>query len=601
MSKLQKQEKTQGKKWWVYKYKKNVAEPGRSTDEHGESPNKRQKTQTDHLPSPAKMANQNNQANRASDVDMETDGVLNDQPANSGGGSNNSGGMAGLRGTVQFPGGARLPKNISLGNYNKNYKFRIKSEYVEYSRGTGTDNNSYIIVRFPYHDIPVDRLGFFLSQEEINKLKHECVRATVKEVQVEIWCRQVQLPFETASTTSTVVNNNVGYFVGLIDPEVQKVRRGTYSDLKDNFINQACFGASLDTLPVTSTYTSNNLGTLSAEVVVRNLDLRFQYGCRQRGFSQFNNNFVYKEPIFPLERYVMKRWNGSFNEGLFHTYHYKPTDGVWHIYNGSNGDNPGTDFFGNDFFLNENQAIFGAGAINQVKYPVTAGFANVTTTSTEVGKVYMLPQSQHNMADHVIPIEWDGSKAQPPLIIGLDPLITGDIGNNQGKLVDAQMIIEVRTHLIMEEQRFTDYQYRYGGNRTQPDMMHPIYRSARATQNNFDYVTGSTQGLQKGRFITSHYNSRTSGPEPVDIKEAEKTEDFEEKDLEAHIKKNLQENKYGSFYGVEKVLTRAQRVKIKEEEKAKRAADRVRRNLFPTVEKLKLDNEKNMENEPISD
>lgn len=426
-----------------------------------------------------KMAEENNNM----DASISDHAAINDQSIGVSMASSGQGGLnqsSGLRGTVTMPPGHPIVDKVTEQVYTQQYKFRISSGLIEYKKSTPELPALNVVdIKYPYHDLPVARLGFYLEREDIIKIQRECTSARVKHVKVEVYCYQAQLPFVTSQTSTLIANNNVGYYLNKISPEVQRYRQGRIEGLT-SFIANTCWGKHISELPNSTSYTSNNLGELGATFVTRNLDLRFEYAS----LLETNNNgtinvFNYKEHAFPIDKFIEKRWNASFNEGLFCDYEYTPTDGMWHQV-GRISDNP--NLVPAERWYNYSSNPVSIGRKNQVAGTYkgvsdVSGSANEQTSALVQGEVYNIEQMPLQKLPENYDIEHGGLKDVPPLIIGLSPLVTGNIGTTQGDLVPCQMTIEVRTTLVMEEKRGVDYMMRFGGNTVQPDPANGKLRS----------------------------------------------------------------------------------------------------------------------------
>lgn len=254
------------------------------------------------------MASQsnNNEQLDANDVPMDVQA----DEAMAGGSSGGVGGKAsGVRGTVQMPRGHPIRELRTENTYTQQYKFRIKSALVEYQSVAGTGfNPSFVNIKYPYHDLPVHLLGFYLDKETIIKLKRECTSARVKHAKVEVYCYQAQLPFVTGQSISAIANNNIGYYLNKIDPAVQKYRQGQCNSFEKIILND-CWGKHISELPASATYQTGNLGELSATYVTKSLDARFEYQHIQNASSNGGivNQFTYKEHAFPIDKFIEKK------------------------------------------------------------------------------------------------------------------------------------------------------------------------------------------------------------------------------------------------------------------------------------------------------
>lgn len=516
------QEGAQKKPWWSYKYNKNrnvnQVKPSTSRSERLDQYDESSVQNTEDYLSPdtpsysplTERSSSHSSRKRSSEITNEQREKTpkmgeNDEIANSesnsqavdnsmltndvnmasvgAGGSGGGRSTAGIRGTVEMPRGLPIYDNEQIHTYTKSYKFRIQSSLLEYRNQTSNLGNS-VFMRYPYHDIPVHMLGFYLSREEIAKIVLECTSAEIEHCKVQVFAHQAQLPFITGMTVTGIANNNIGYYLAKLDPKIQKYRKGIIPS-PEVFINNRCWGDHISQLPVSTDFTSANIGKLSAEHIIKDLDMRFEYESYLARRSAKVSVFKYIEHAFPVEKFIEHRWNASFNEGLFCEWEHKPLEGLFHQY-GRNGDAYGSiqdSARMKRIKLHEQLANEGAtvsGGIANSSFRKIFDDANPDTT------VYrpMNPFFNNNTVSN-IQIERKGFKVVPPLIIGLETIVTGNINDTPGTLVQCQLILEVRATIKIREKRGVDYMFRYGGSETQPDTMQATY------VNNFVFPTGA--------------------------------------------------------------------------------------------------------------
>lgn len=611
------QEGTQKKPWWSYKYnkskknknpipgKRKEPEPVPSTSREGEQSNKRARedspiseiTFDDSNVDDTMSGNNNNndESNMDTDAGITTGAAgVSQQPVS--GYSPGVGGpkpAAGVRGTVQFPPGHRIKKNVNIQTYTQQYKFRIRSSLMEYATTGVAPQTQTWRVRFPYHDLPVSVLGFYLQKEEILKIIDECTHAKILNCKVKVYAKQAQLPFVTGQTITGIANNNIGYYLNKIDPIFGKYRQGILDQY--DFIEENCWGKHIAELPAAPDFTPANLGELGATHVTRNLDQRFVYvGVTNATSIGTDNTFNYLEQIPPIEKYIEKRWNASFNEGLFCEWEYQPRDGLFHQ-RGKISDKiiP----YNNDSYYNKIRdpyTMFGKATNNTANWKnlSIAGAQAENSTGTLQNIAYVTEQMPlaANPVDYNI--EWDGFEGVPPLILGLQPIVTGTIGTTQGDLVDCQLELEIHTEIQIEELRGTSYMMRFGGSLVQPDPAYGTFRPVVSVTQDGDvsYYQGTNNFCNRNGHITVRRPGLTTiaplpqpdlaNPQYTALKPKKInpiTEDDELKQKEEEINK-IKETSVKEY--LLKQLNKAPKKKVGEVDQNKKRGDAVKRSLF---------------------
>ena len=160
--------------------------------------------------------------------------------------SSSSGG--GLRGTAILPRGVRQEGMRVTRKFKKQYLLRLQNDVVEVGHEyipavedavltppphfNSVNSNlpgSVGIIRYPYHDLPVDMLSFYLSRAEMENMRFYS-EARVKHAQVDVYNKTGVLNFETASSVSAIGNNNVGIYLVELSSDIGKKRTGRLPD-----------------------------------------------------------------------------------------------------------------------------------------------------------------------------------------------------------------------------------------------------------------------------------------------------------------------------------------------------------------------------------
>lgn len=272
----------------------------------------------------------NEEAGDGEDVAMD-DATL--RSASSGGGGASSGGM-GVRGSVQKPTGT-VPRMMALTQtYTKQYKLRIntaKIDYVYQTTATLNTSPTNFYYRLPYHDLPVEYYGLYLTRQEMQQLAL-FGRVNCENISVKAYMSTAIIPFETGGTTAAIGNNNVGV-QAVCFQNLRPKRWGEIPNGKD-YIEKIFWGNHATTLDKTNALSTNLSPNPPAWFTTRTFDRRFQYFI-QPDFAFTTNggtggnvkplsDAIYYPTYFPWMNYVKKRWNASISEGYFDEYHYTP-------------------------------------------------------------------------------------------------------------------------------------------------------------------------------------------------------------------------------------------------------------------------------------
>lgn len=257
----------------------------------------------------------------ANDGPMELDEPQQDAPSMATGGRNASSSGGGQRGVVPLPIGLRDSRTNFTKTFRKQYHLRVFNSSLEW-RKQYPPNTENIMVKWPYHDLPVEYVGFFLSKDEMKWLQ-QFSKCTAIDASVNLSSNTAVMPFETNSTMTTVGNNNVGVKLSVIDPNISAVRKGVYEH-PEALIRDIFWGEHALDCNVGNTWSSTDVQKLGAQYVTRNYDARFAYiNCDQSITTQPEIDQTYGENVFPVRDYVIKRINASMNEGAFHEWNHQ--------------------------------------------------------------------------------------------------------------------------------------------------------------------------------------------------------------------------------------------------------------------------------------
>ena len=207
--------------------------------------------------------------------DMDEPMQLDAAYADGSGGIGLRSGAGGMRGTAILPTGLRDPCGHYTRTYTKQYKLRLFNSSIE-ARSISTHITAGNQIRYPYHDLPVDYVGFYFSPDELAELSHY-TQVNITDCEVSVSNKTAVLFFETAASTSTIGNNNVGVYLAQIDPAVTSCRTGmSNNDLQHN-IQHIFWGTHFNALNLGTAWSAADLNKLSAQFVVHNYDNRFEY------------------------------------------------------------------------------------------------------------------------------------------------------------------------------------------------------------------------------------------------------------------------------------------------------------------------------------
>lgn len=431
--------------------------------------------------------------------------------SSAGGGSSS----AGVRGTVPLWSGIRQGPQLSTRVYKKEYLFRLVNEAVEIQCvALSNSTNGLRSIRYPFHDIPVNMLGFYLSKAEIKELMR-FTRCEVESVNVQIYNKTGCLNFETASSTSNIGNNNVGIYLCELSPDILNKRTGVLPN-QGIFIHEKCWGNASEGAANAFAW-SNSVSGLGAQYVRRNMDNKFEYNTYQQiqNFGTTGTAYNHGLPYFNINPFIDKRVNASMTEGLFTNYSYKPKKGLvagnffgklyGHVDNANghyvlkNGHMPLMERHVDTSF----QSKFGL-LSNTSGQAATIGSGGYTQSAMMLGRFTNYTENDYENIQLDDPIFF-GKNVQPPLIIGIEPLTTSL--NDKWEAVKAFVDITIHVELVLKIQQGVDYINSNTESTIIPDFQNPEYVPVVADGNNVLYPLTAPphkQGDKEGHVSLAH-------------------------------------------------------------------------------------------------
>lgn len=387
----------------------------------------------------------------------------------------------GLRGSALLPCGVRPVPLRATRVYRKQYLLRLQNNVIETRHdwtnpkwGTETNNINVNIpgnigyIRYPYHDLPVNLLSFYLSLSEINELTHY-TSAVVKECKVDVYNKTAVLNFETASSISTLGNNNVGVYLVQLSEDIWKKRTGQLPD-QGILITEKFWGNAVTISKNTTEWSTTQTASLGAQYARRTLDNRFEYASPMNdqstkpGEGAENENVAI--PYFNANAFVKKRINSSMNEGHFTSWRYKPYRGLVAGYFTC-----GLDTLFSTYHLNPRARLPMMSNGNQGEHTMSKimGLQN-TGVNPFMGGDDNLNNMSFNMMDRPFRTELDATAILienteitghlvPPLVIGIEPLVSEipTTSGNKWEPVKCFVDIYVDVECVIELTRGTDY------------------------------------------------------------------------------------------------------------------------------------------------
>lgn len=273
-----------------------------------------------------------NKRQKISEQPMEEDGnvdIAASAPASgsgTGSGSNTGGSMGGVRGQVPLYHGLPVLPRSYTATFTKQYKIRLFNELTTYTKVNILNSGAVCRFQYNYHDLPVNSLGFYMSEAEIRRLVPK-TEVRVKNVDVQVHNKTAIYTFETNASSTSVGNNNLGIYISQVDPNA--IRFGTQSNRDDNLIRSIFWGRHANSLPISVT-PSPTLTGFGAQDITRNYTNKFSYNSLI-GTSAL----VSQTPSTPIEqhavnisRMLFNRRNASMNEGAYIDWSYQPKGGL---------------------------------------------------------------------------------------------------------------------------------------------------------------------------------------------------------------------------------------------------------------------------------
>lgn len=405
-------------------------------------------------------------------------------------------GAGGMRGTAILPTGLRDPCGHYTRTYTKQYKLRIFNNSIE-ARSVNTHITAGNQIRYPYHDLPVEYVGFYFSPDELAELSHY-TQVNITDCEVSISNKTAVLFFETAASTSTIGNNNVGVYMAQIDPAVTSCRTGLCNYELEKNIQHIFWGAHFNSLDFGSAWSSSELNKLSAQFVTHNYDNRFEYyaeNVTDKATNTVGRKHGYIPHAFPIQDFIIQRRNASMEEGQFISWKYKPQHGlIFHKFDQMIGGSTLT----RSAFTLENQNEPNLPGVNSAMYQGgtgghTAYSAMVTNTPIMCHDVpvahdksdwFRMPIDNKNMSGH-------SGAPVPGCIFGIESLYSQKSANTVAELVRCYVDVIVDVACKVKIRQGVDYirAYELNGNWQRP---HPAtsYRTTRVLTKNESDVHG---------------------------------------------------------------------------------------------------------------
>lgn len=257
----------------------------------------------------------------ANEPDMDIDEPQQDAPTMAAGGRLATSSGGGQRGVVPLPIGLRDPRTSFTKIFTKQYQLRIFNTGIE-ARTQFPPNTQNIMMKWPYHDLPVEYVGFYLNFDEM-KWCQQFSKCIAKRASVQLSNNTAVMPFETNSSVTTVGNNNVGVKLSVLDPSISAHRKGILPDIEKT-IKDVFWGKHSMDIGVTAGWSGSQIHNLGAQYITRNYDARYVYiNCIESVSTQPEIAHTYGENVFPVRDYIAKRINASMNEGHFHSWEHE--------------------------------------------------------------------------------------------------------------------------------------------------------------------------------------------------------------------------------------------------------------------------------------
>ena len=417
--------------------------------------------------------------------DMDEPMQLDAAYADGSGGIGLRSGAGGMRGTAILPTGLRDPCGHYTRTYTKQYKLRLFNSSIE-ARSISTHITAGNQIRYPYHDLPVDYVGFYFSPDELAELSHY-TQVNITDCEVSVSNKTAVLFFETAASTSTIGNNNVGVYLAQIDPAVTSCRTGMSNNDLQHDMQHIFWGTHFNALNLGTAWSAADLNKLSAQFVVHNYDNRFEYyseNITDQASNTVGRKHGYIPHAFPIQDFIVQRRNSSMEEGQFLSWKYKPQHGlIFHKFDQMvNGSNLGRSAF---TLENQNQpnhpgvnsALFQGGSASHSVYQTldtpTPIMCHDVPVAHDKRDWFRMPIDNKNMSGH-------SGAPVPGCILGIESLYSQKSANTAPELVRCYVDIIVDVACKVKIRQGVDYirAYELNGNWERP---HPAttYRTTR--------------------------------------------------------------------------------------------------------------------------
>lgn len=456
----------------------------------------------------------------------------------SGGGTGTAGtGGMGVRGQVERPVG-KIQRPLSFKHtYTKQYKLRIQTMPIDYVYGT----NGYY-VRLPFHDLPVDYVGFYLTNQEMGQLS-KLTNVQVEHVSCQIYSDTAIIPFETQTSVAAVGNNNVGVGAVVLQNLTNK-RWGEIENGKEVVKNIFWGTHAADLTPANTASTAIGPNP-PAWLTTRNYDRRFHYyfspklnvGAQSTPPGVIYTDAQYYVSHFPWRNYVKKRWNASITEGWCEHWEYVPKNkylfgrnrvNLWTL-NPEQNNPPGTSNITRIQLFNQrhvqtvnpiakcstgstpgNEPFYGGYAVNdaiQTQYKSTANACGSFFENDGYQTVPALNCTEERFSELKLDsdINWNElgqpqfSSTVPNLTIGLEPLISNTVTNDN---INAYFEITVETSMTIKVTQNPEYLYLHGGCTREDPFNAPQFKTPQMMTTANISVEGEEQSAP---YVTAQY------------------------------------------------------------------------------------------------
>lgn len=396
--------------------------------------------------------------------------------------SGNANTAGGMRGTVSLPIGSKNVPAKYIRTFTKQYHFRIFNNLVQ-RRNQTISNVVWNDIIPNYHEIPVQLLGFYLSPNEINRLRGK-TQVKVLSAGCKVANKTAILTFETNASGTQIGNNNIGVTLCQLDPNIEMARSGGLVKNSTAVMQQVCWGRDVNSYTASVTPTTDLPG-LSAQYVIRNFDNRFYYRTVRANSGRTHDFREEAKPMqfFNYNRWVIQRRNASIEEGPFCEWSYQPRNGI--IFGTHKGLMPCGNINSNNTtynidkqqnYLNRLQTVaLSSGLVQQPGVANVGG--SVVVPGTVVNDIFQNAATNDliTIDDHYVNCQ--SSNEIPVLSIGIEPQVAINQASDAVSavpchvdlIVDASIVIEITEGIDYDDSNNTDmleYNYKYPNFRT---------------------------------------------------------------------------------------------------------------------------------------